>query len=44
MELMEYPQIKTIAIIAEGVPERVSPWPNVPVKFDMELTSRHAAG
>lgn len=24
MELMEYPQIKTIAIIAEGVPERVS--------------------
>ena len=23
MELMEYPQIKTIAIIAEGVPERV---------------------
>lgn len=26
MELMEYPQIKTIAIIAEGVPERVSFW------------------
>jgi len=25
MELMEHPQIKTIAIIAEGVPERVSP-------------------
>jgi ATP citrate (pro-S)-lyase len=25
MELMEFPQIKTIAIIAEGVPERVSP-------------------
>jgi ATP citrate (pro-S)-lyase len=25
MELMEYPQIKSIAIIAEGVPERVSP-------------------
>jgi ATP citrate (pro-S)-lyase len=25
MELMEYPQIRTIAIIAEGVPERVSP-------------------
>ena len=24
MELMQYPQIKTIAIIAEGVPERVS--------------------
>jgi len=24
MELMEYPQIRTIAIIAEGVPERVS--------------------
>lgn len=24
MELMEFPQIKTIAIIAEGVPERVS--------------------
>ena len=23
MELMEYPQIKSIAIIAEGVPERV---------------------
>jgi ATP citrate (pro-S)-lyase len=23
MELMEYPQIRTIAIIAEGVPERV---------------------
>lgn len=23
MELMQYPQIKTIAIIAEGVPERV---------------------
>lgn len=23
MELMEFPQIKTIAIIAEGVPERV---------------------
>lgn len=23
MELMNYPQIKTIAIIAEGVPERV---------------------
>lgn len=25
MELLQYPQIKTIAIIAEGVPERVSP-------------------
>lgn len=25
MELMEYPQIKSIAIIAEGVPERASP-------------------
>ena len=24
LELMEYPQIKSIAIIAEGVPERVS--------------------
>lgn len=24
MELMQYPQVKTIAIIAEGVPERVS--------------------
>jgi ATP citrate (pro-S)-lyase len=24
MELMENPQVKTIAIIAEGVPERVS--------------------
>jgi succinyl-CoA synthetase alpha subunit len=24
MELMEFPQIKSIAIIAEGVPERVS--------------------
>ena len=24
MELMEYPQVRTIAIIAEGVPERVS--------------------
>lgn len=24
MELMEYPQIRCIAIIAEGVPERVS--------------------
>jgi len=24
MELMEFPQVKTIAIIAEGVPERVS--------------------
>jgi ATP citrate (pro-S)-lyase len=24
MELMQFPQIKTIAIIAEGVPERVS--------------------
>lgn len=24
MELMEYPQVKSIAIIAEGVPERVS--------------------
>ena len=24
MELMQYPQIKSIAIIAEGVPERVS--------------------
>jgi len=24
MELMNYPQIKSIAIIAEGVPERVS--------------------
>ena len=24
MELLEYPQIKSIAIIAEGVPERVS--------------------
>ena len=44
MELMEYPQIKSIAIIAEGVPERVSVlsvellvWSNnicsVPVKF-----------
>lgn len=27
MELMEYPQVKTIAIIAEGVPERVSSTP-----------------
>lgn len=27
LELMEHPQIKTIAIIAEGVPERVSPYP-----------------
>jgi hypothetical protein len=27
MELLEFPQIKCIAIIAEGVPERVSsPW------------------
>ncbi len=25
MELMEYPQIRCIAIIAEGVPERVCP-------------------
>lgn len=25
MELMQYPQIKSIAIIAEGVPERVRP-------------------
>ena len=24
MDLMEYPQVRTIAIIAEGVPERVS--------------------
>ena len=24
MELMEFPQVRTIAIIAEGVPERVS--------------------
>lgn len=31
MELMEYPQIKSIAIIAEGVPERVSP-PVAPVR------------
>jgi hypothetical protein len=23
MELMEFPQVRTIAIIAEGVPERV---------------------
>lgn len=28
MELMEFPQIKTIAIIAEGVPERVSSPPS----------------
>ena len=28
MELMEFPQIKCIAIIAEGVPERVSPYLN----------------
>ncbi len=27
MELMEFPQIRSIAIIAEGVPERVSPRP-----------------
>lgn len=31
MELMEYPQIKSIAIIAEGVPERVSP-PAAPLR------------
>ena len=30
MELMQYPQIKTIAIIAEGVPERVSRFKSVP--------------
>lgn len=29
MQLMEYPQIKSIAIIAEGVPERVSASPRV---------------
>lgn len=28
MELMECPQIKCIAIIAEGVPERVSSYPH----------------
>ena len=28
LELMEYPQVKTIAIIAEGVPERVSRTPD----------------
>jgi ATP citrate (pro-S)-lyase len=28
MELMQHPQIRTIAIIAEGVPERVS-WPTL---------------
>jgi ATP citrate (pro-S)-lyase len=31
MELMNYPQIKTIAIIAEGVPERVSDRYKIPV-------------
>lgn len=34
MELMEYPQIKTIAIIAEGVPERVSFAPPLSRSFD----------
>jgi ATP citrate (pro-S)-lyase len=36
MELMEYPQIKTIAIIAEGVPERVSN----PAKTAIESSDR----
>ncbi len=50
MELMEYPQIKSIAIIAEGVPERVSTmmtfWmnhanlPSVPAKFSMSRRKR----
>lgn len=30
LELMEYPQIKSIAIIAEGVPERVRTYPIQP--------------
>ena len=29
MELMEYPQVRTVAIIAEGVPERVSSRPSI---------------
>jgi ATP citrate (pro-S)-lyase len=29
MELMEFPQIRSIAIIAEGVPERVSFAPKI---------------
>ena len=43
MELMEFPQIRSIAIIAEGVPERVS-LPNtftyflhVGIKFNMDF-------
>ena len=35
MELMEYPQIKSIAIIAEGVPERVSRTPPNFRKLDL---------
>jgi hypothetical protein len=39
MELMEYPQIKSIAIIAEGVPERVSFHP----RRDQDKSNSHAA-
>lgn len=40
LELMENPQIKTIAIIAEGVPERVSlPCCGIELVVDKELTA-----
>lgn len=39
MELMEYPQIKSIAIIAEGVPERVSIGHWRPVSFPTDIFS-----
>lgn len=42
MELMEFPQIKSIAIIAEGVPERVGPRPIPPIKLQ-ELTAAPAS-
>lgn len=43
MELMEYPQIRSIAIIAEGVPERVSIVQKTPItRHEANCNSAHA--
>src|SRR5436305_2413953 len=39
MELMEYPQIRSIAIIAEGVPERVSCMPKIIFQSELNFSS-----
>lgn len=43
MELMENPQIKTIAIIAEGVPERVSKLAHIVERERTKADHRHTA-